>query len=77
MGVVAPVRGLLIQFALFCSHPARTPPKATEQGGGWDSHSQANNSPRNRNGIEVNCENTAHQKEGWRRGARGDPSLGW
>lgn len=75
--MAAPARGLLIHILLFCSHPARTPPKITERGGGWDPHCLANNSPRNRNGIEVTWENTAHQKERWRRGARGDPSFGW
>lgn len=74
--MAAPARGLLIHILLFCSHPARTPPKRTERGGGWDPHCLANNSPRNRNGIEVTWENTAHQKERWRRGARGDPSFG-
>lgn len=76
-GVVAPVRGLLIHILLSSVHILRgLHPKRSSEGVGG-THSLANNSPRNRNGIEVNCENTAQHKAGWRRGARGAPSFGW
>ena len=64
-------------FALFCSHPARTPPKAAERGGGWDPHCLAKNSPRNRNRPEVNWEKTGLTRKRGGEGTRvGTPSFG-
>lgn len=61
-GVVAPVRGLLIHICSLLFTSCADSTQSNRARGRWDSPSLANNSPRNRNGFEVNWENKAPQK---------------